>query len=284
MRGLVLCLLLAGCGAPDERHDVVYDARHSVTRLDLYLPAPALERRPGVLMIHGGAWRGGDKSDMRAEGQRLARSGYVAASVGYRLAPGDRFPAQVQDCLCALGYLRAHAEELGLDPARIAVTGYSAGGHLSALIALAADAPELAPDCETGPTGRPAAALPGAGVYDLRGIDHVWVRDFLGARPGERPDLYALASPIAHVAPGAPPMLIVQGTADLFVGGDTQSRKLREALAAAGNSVELLRIGGGGHLVNPGPEPGEESLGVVTDLPEAWLATIDFLDRTLGRP
>lgn len=100
-------------------------------------PAPA----PLVVFIHGGGWRMGSKNDHVREIKLAAEQGFVAASVGYRLAPEHQWPAQIQDCKCAVRWLRANASELGLDPARVGAVGGSAGGHLSMLLGTLDDAP-----------------------------------------------------------------------------------------------------------------------------------------------
>lgn len=170
-----------GCVAPEERVDISYDDRFgSSTKLDLYLPSAgaADELHPAVLFIHGGAWRFGSKDHFTAAARRLANSGFVTASINYRLLPEGVFPNNLLDCSCAFAYLRAHAEELRLDPACIAVMGYSAGAHLASLVALAADHPELVPDCpllaEASQAERaawlapPAAVIAASGPQDLR--------------------------------------------------------------------------------------------------------------------
>jgi acetyl esterase/lipase len=215
--------------------------------------------------------------------RRLARSGWAAASVNYRLVPDGRFPRAFQDVACALAFLQTHADEYDLDPERIVVMGYSAGGHLSSLLAVAWDDPEIAPDCAAGVPQAPAGAIPGAGVHDMRGRDHQWVEEFLGGTSDEIPETYAQASPITHVGPGEPPFLIISGGADWFVDID-QGREMRAALRASGNSAELLSLAGGGHLLNPATDPGELKIAVSLDTPEAWLATADFLARTIGEP
>jgi len=275
-------LLLAGCAAPEVIRGVVYDDRFGKeTSLDVYLPDGG-DSRAAVMLIHGGGWRFGSRDMYERTADRLARSGFVAVPIDYRLGAAGRWPAGAQDCVCALSFLRAHAADYGIDPLRIAVTGYSAGGHLSALLGVAADDPVIAPDCEWGPTDLPAAAIPGDGPYDLRGRDRDLIRDFLGGTEEEMPEAYADASPLTHVAPGKPPFLFVHATGDLV---DVEmAREMRSALANAGNDARLLEIAGGGHVTNPGADVGRLYVQAAEDQPEAWLATVDFLDETLGAP
>jgi len=261
---------------------VSYDDRYGRTTLDLYLPDGG-ERRPTVMLIHGGAWKLGDKRAMRPMAERLARSGWVAASVNYHLLPGGRFPRNFQDVACALAFLQQNADEYGIDPTRIAVSGYSAGGHLSALLGVAWDDPEIAADCASGVPAPPAAVIPGAGVYDLRGKDRDVVKELLGGSESEVPERYRQASPLTHVRPGLPPFLLITGSADWFVGID-QTREMGAALRDTGNDAEVLSMAGSGHLLNPGADPGDMQVSMSLTNPEAWLALSDFLARTMGEP
>jgi acetyl esterase/lipase len=262
--------------------DVSYDDRFGdSTVMDIYLPDEDGGPRPGIMFIHGGGWVWGSKDHYTDAAKRMAESGFVAATIEYRLVPEGTFPRAVQDCLCALSWLRGHADELHLDPERVAVMGYSAGGHLTSLIGVAAEHPDFHPDCAAGPTGPPQALIPGAGPQDLRGADHDVIEDFLGGTPEEVPELYALASPITHVGPNEPPFLLFHGDADSLVPIE-QSRAMRTALVEAGNHAELLELGGVGHLFTAGADLGSAQL--VPERPEVWLAVGDFLHETIGAP
>src|SRR5262245_51753022 len=90
---LALGTLASSCATPDERHDVAYDARFGDdTKMDVYLPDGDAPKNPTVLFIHGGSWVAGDKDHFEVGGRRLARSGYVVASINYRLVPSGTFP------------------------------------------------------------------------------------------------------------------------------------------------------------------------------------------------
>lgn len=281
---VVVLATLVGCGAPGEIKNVSYDDRFGdATTMDIYLPSGAPAHSPAIMMIHGGAWRGGSKSAYHDAAVRMARSGWVAVSINYRLGPAGVYPRAVQDCVCALSYLRKHADEYGIDPHRIAVTGYSAGGQLASLIGVAADAPGHVPDCAAGGTGLPAAVISSAGVQDFHGKDHQWVRDFLGGSESEVPHNYDAASPITYVGPNKPPMLLVTGGADWFADFDDLTR-MRDSMRDAGNDAELLLTNGGGHLVNPDENAGAVDVEVADMTPEGWAAMTDFLTRTVGWP
>ena len=165
----------AACSGPGLYAGVPYDDRFGdQTTMDIHVPDNAESGRPAVMLIHGGAWRFGSKDAYSDAAERLARAGFVAATINYRLVPGGTYPAAVQDCVCALSFLRANADAYGIDPERIAVMGYSAGGHLSSLIGVAGDDEAHAPDCEWGPTGLPAAVIPAGTNHDGAAATTTW--------------------------------------------------------------------------------------------------------------
>lgn len=279
-------LLALGCAAPTELPDVAYDPRFGAsTTMDLYLPDDAAAAHPAVMFIHGGAWRAGDKDHARNLGPRLARSGYVVASINYRLLPDGVFPNNLADSLCALAYLRAHAEEHAIDPDRIAVMGYSAGAHLASLVGLASEHPELRADCEAAggqPVAPPAAVISASGPQDMRRFwedagDKAGVEAIFGGSPEELPRAYELGSPRFHVRPGAPPFLLVGDAID-FGGIDD----MRDALVEAGDDARLLRIAGSLHILVQHGDPGVYEGGMASEAPEAWIAIADFLERAIG--
>src|SRR5262249_4876269 len=99
-------------------------------------------KAPALLWVHGGAFRYGSQDSGTPTRPPFARRGYVCATVEYRLSGEAQWPAQIEDVKCAVRYLRAHADELGIDPDRIGAWGASAGGHLVAMLGAAPDRPE----------------------------------------------------------------------------------------------------------------------------------------------
>ncbi len=276
----------AGCDAPEVRRDVPYDTRYgAATVMDLHLPDGATTARPAVVMIHGGGWSQFSKDVYDDQAQRLAGAGFVVANINYRLVPDGTYPVVMQDSLCALAYVRNHAADLGVDPGRVALYGYSAGGHLAALLGVAADEPDFQPDCAEGGTGAPQAVISGAGPTDLIDLEAAEaVRNLIGGSYAEQPERYRRASPLLRVEAGAPPFLFVHGASDLFVPL-AHSYAMRDALRAVGTEARVLELAGAGHLLGPGGSPGRQDLVVTSqDTPEAWAATIAFLDATLGAP
>lgn len=279
----LLTFALAGCtGAGATYHDVAYDDRFGdATTMDIHLPDSTAAARPAVMLIHGGAWELGDKKDYGDAADDFAAAGYVAATINYRLLP-VHYPADAQDCLCALSFLRANAAQYGIDPERIAVSGYSAGGHLSALVGTSWDEPMHQPDCAWGPTGAPAAVIPADGIYDHTKDPSTFIVDLAGASLAARPDIYAALSPLSHVRPGMPPFLVVHGHDDLVpVEG---ASALVEALRADGNDVAFLDLDGAGHVLSPTTASEGVYLQSTTNMPEAWAPMLDFLAQTVGAP
>lgn len=194
---------------------------------DFYLPtAPATGPRPAVIQVHGGAWVLGSR---REQGipllTHLAANGFVGMNIDYRLSPWAQWPDHVVDVKRAIAWLRDHAAEYDVDPSFIALTGGSAGGHLTALAALTADDRSLQPGFEDADTSV-AAAVPFYGVYDLvddAGIHVPAMHDVVlaplvfRARRRHAPERYRAASPRFRVHAGAPPFLVLHGSRDSLV-------------------------------------------------------------------
>ena len=286
---LALAAAIMACVDMVELIDVPYDERFGeATLMDVFMPGESdgalAGERPAVLLIHGGSWRSLSKDGTRNDAIHLARAGYVTASINYRLVPEAVFPENIQDVMCALAFFQAHADEYGFDPGRVAVMGYSAGGHLASMLGVASDLAEIQPDCMAGSPAPPRAVISGAGPEDMRLLPEVdSVIEFLGGTAAEVPEHYDLASPIQHVDAGEPAFLFVHGTGDLFVDIE-HSRRMRDRLRDAGNSALLLELADGGHLVEAGVSGGHAEFTISTSTPEAWLAIFDFLAGTLGAP
>ncbi|HYF45393.1 MAG TPA: alpha/beta hydrolase [Acidimicrobiales bacterium] len=195
-------------------------------KLDVYLPrdeSPEGKRRPAVMQIHGGGWVIGDK---REQGipllGHLAANGFVGFNVNYRLSPKVAFPEHLIDLKRALVWIRQHADEYGVDPDFIAVTGGSAGGHLTAMMGLTANDPEYQPGFE-GEDTSVAAAVPFYGIYDFTDRNGAQVKGFLPmflepivmkAKLADEPEKFSKASPIDRIHPDAPPFFVIHGDRD----------------------------------------------------------------------
>jgi acetyl esterase len=199
------------------RRDLTYAVHGNTTlRLDAYLPAGGGER-PGVIVIYGGKWIAGDKSDHPEIPTYFAQQGFAAFAVNYRSAEHDPFPAAVEDVQAAVDWVRSHASRFGLDPERLGALGWSAGGHLAAALATFGEGPldqgsrVMAALSWSGPTN--LAPLLRASDADLRSA----VSAFLGC--GRGPDceeLARMASPVTHVDPSDAPLLIANSSAEII--------------------------------------------------------------------
>jgi len=224
--------------------------------LDIYLPPNARANTPLIVWVHGGAWMLNDKyadmGYMKNTIKGFIDSGYALASVDYRYSTTAVFPAQIQDCNQALQYLYDHAGQYKLDKNRIALIGFSAGGHLASLLALSHNnavkdfyangaKPGFAIKCVLdfyGPSDLVAiSSNPDTSVNNTRNP----VAVLLGAMPVDRPDLARRASPVTYIDKADPPFIIVQGEKDESVP-NTQSKLLNASLKLAGVQSELIIV------------------------------------------
>ncbi len=206
------------CGDGQRRH-----------RLDIYrsrLAPPA--GAPVMVYIHGGAWVMGEK---REQGKpmlyELVARGWVCVAINYRLSPRATWPAQIVDAKMAVAWVKAHIAQYGGDPAFVAVSGGSAGGHLSALLALTPGDPAFQPGFEGSDTSVDAC-VPFYGVMDMTGTDVGATRYGPGllklleervmkVRASERPEIFRAASPTYRVQADAPPFFVLHGQNDTLV-------------------------------------------------------------------
>lgn len=237
-------------------------------QLDLYCPEPSDRPAPAIVYLHGGGWTVGTRRRFGRSFRswsptplaRLAADGFVVATVDYRLSGEAIFPAQLDDALAAVRWVRTHAAELGVDPDRIMAWGESAGGHLAALVGL---------------RGRRDTGDDVCGVIDWYGpMDLRQAHDpdsfdvkALGGTAADQPERAVDASPILHVHPAAPPFLIWHGTADTLVS-ISHGEQMAAALEAAGVPVDFVAVEGAEHFWTDAP-----------DLEAVFVAARDFAIR-----
>ncbi|GAB2553774.1 alpha/beta hydrolase [Spirosoma areae] len=246
MQALLLCLLLVATASRAQVTNPVNAIFPAGTRfvanvayagdtskkhlLDIYLPAKTGTNPPLVVWVHGGAWMLNDKyadmSYMKNTVRSILEKEYAFASIDYRYSTTARFPAQIQDCNQALEFLYQQAATYGYDRNRIALIGFSAGGHLASLLALSAN--NSVSDFYVNrkkPSFRIKTVIDFYGPADLLAMMR---RDaplsdtaaanpesrLLGASPLRRPDLAKIASPVTYVDKNDPPFLIIQGEKD----------------------------------------------------------------------
>jgi len=205
---------------------------------------------PGVLVVHGGAWRMGTRGQLTGIAQMLAKNGFTAVAISYRLAPAYKFPAQIEDCKEAVRWMRTHAEQLKIDPDHIGGFGYSAGAHLVALLGTtdAKDGLEGVADPTSTASTRLQAVVGGGSPCDFRPIpgDVDGLAFWLGGSPAQCPDQYRLASPAAFVTPDDPPMFLFHGETDRLVPL-ASPELMRLALSNVGVAAELYIVPRLGH-------------------------------------
>jgi acetyl esterase/lipase len=253
---LAIPFALRGPGVERIR-DVVYADGHERHVLDVYRPASGCGGAPVLLQIHGGGWMFGNKHEQALPLiHHLARRGWVVVTPNYRLSPQARFPDHLVDCKRALAWVRRNIAEHGGDPGFVAVTGGSAGGHLTALMALTANDARLQPGFEDVDTSL-AAAVPFYGVYDfvdrhgLKGSGAAMVRwlerTVMPCSPSTDPGLWDFASPIALVRRDAPPFFVLHGTHD-SLASVAEARHFAAGLrAVSSNPVVYAELPGAQH-------------------------------------
>ena len=227
------------------------DGQH--LQLNLARPKNATGALPAVLCIHGGGFRAGNRDGNNALCLNLVQRGFVAATVSYRLAPKYQFPAAVHDVKAAVRWLRANAAKYQINPARIGVTGDSAGGHLAQFLGVTAGVPEFEGDGgNAGQSSRVACVVNRYGPSDFtksygKSVDAAEVLPlFLGGDLKTALPRHIQSSPLNWVTPNAAPTLILHGTEDQYVAYE-QGVWMRDRLQACGVEVELLTFEGAKH-------------------------------------
>lgn len=285
---LLVVLLAPVAAARDYRVNrrIIYaEYEGKKCRMTLYLPKGDSEApRPAVLLVHGGAWFFGTRQQLGWYGKRLAERGWIAASINYRMMPKYPFPNCLEDCKAALRWLRAHADDYGIDPNRIGALGNSAGGHLVSLLAT------TRPEDGFEGTGNPEessavqAVVSMYGVADLSyyrspkgyvrfgGFTKYFMEQFVDDAPEGVPDPYDWASPATYVHAGMPPMLLLHGTKDHWVPY-AQSVAFEKQLQRNGVETALITVphGHAFDFFHPCVRK------------RVWEDMFGFLERSLGR-
>jgi len=227
--------------------------RHKLDILTRRDPVP--DGAPVMVYIHGGAWIIGDKREQGVPMMHeLVSRGWVCVSINYRLSPRASWPAHIVDCKRSVAWVRQHIGEYGGDPSFIAVSGGSAGGHLSSLLALTPNEPEWQPGFEDADTSVDAC-VPFYGVYDVTGdpdasgaygpgLVDLLQRRVMKTTVSDNRDLFELASPDRRITAAAPPMFVLAGVNDTLVPLRVARRfveRLRSISEAPVAYVELPR-------------------------------------------
>jgi acetyl esterase/lipase len=232
--------------------------------LDIYLPAEGeVSKAPVLLQVHGGAWTIGNKDQQGIPlMQHLAAKGWVCVAINYRLAPRDPFPAQIIDVKRAIAWVREHIEEYGGDPDYIAITGGSAGGHLTALAAVTPNDPEYQPGFEDADTSV-AVAVPHYGVYDFCGSTGLrsaeLMRDkFLAPRVvrkpwDEDPGVFEVGTPLLRITKEAPDFFVLHGAHDSLVSVEQARLFVDRLRETSGATVVYAELPGAQHAFDVFP-------------------------------
>lgn len=231
--------------------------RAPAQKIDAYWrdPGPRATPRPALLLLHGGYWLEGDKGGgWKYFARRLTEEGFVVLSANYRLAPKAAWPAQRDDALSALAFIKKHARVWNVDPNRVAVMGSSAGGHLATQLGtLGTGTRQVRGVIALSPPNNPYLAFQDgekpAATPNQRKL-RVAVTDLVRCVPGAAaaPDCWTRlddASTVTHVSAGDAPMLLMHATGD-FVPV-TQSTGLAGALRSAGVQTTVKTIEGEMH-------------------------------------
>jgi acetyl esterase/lipase len=279
LTGAVLARPL-GSSPVHEHKDVVYavvDGRN--LGLDLYVPA-GVPAPPLVVWVHGGAWRSGTKAQPPP---MFVENGFATASLDFRQSTDARFPAAVHDIKAAIRFLRARAREYGYRTDRIAIAGSSSGAHLAALVGVSGGVTAL--EGTEGDHLKESSTVQAiVSYYGASNLMTILAQStpfglnmrrpalelLLGALPENAPDLAKLASPVVHVGPGDPPLLLLHGDQDPQMPIN-QSHELQGAYEKAGLDVSLDVVHGAAHGGN------------LFFSPERIQRVVAFLRRTIAR-
>jgi acetyl esterase/lipase len=256
-------------------------------------------RLPAIVHTHGGGWRTGTYK-MPSEMVILAEQGFVVVSVEYRLLPEAAAPAQIHDCKAAVRWLRAHADEYGVDEARSGAIGQSAGGRLAALLGLSGGVPEL--EGEGGwesYSSRVQAVVAQSGAFDpvlkntwsdslyrfifrnMKGVGYLGSIDYDEFRsmadpaahnPEDAEDVLRLINPMTHIRACAPPFLIMHGEVDMNVP-IYQSLLLTDVLKRVGAEATFIPLKDTAHNIGK-TIYGDENT-------QLWPVVLDFFTRHL---
>jgi acetyl esterase/lipase len=258
--GLLLTVASVSLAQSPTNIDVAYDSEHASQCVDVYL-AKSGKPTPAMIYIHGGGWRGGSKKSVPKWLTTLVAAGKLSVvAVEYRFTDVAPHPAQVNDCLRAIQFVRHNAEKWNIDTDRIGVTGGSAGGHLSAYVALHDDVAKAnSDDPLERQSSRVTCAVSFAGPTDwslLRSIEHKHpaYRQLIGYDPGTPANDLAAAlikdvSPISFASKDDPPMMQVHGDKDDVVPLQ-HAVNLHKRLESIGVVTALVVIPGGNHGVS----------------------------------
>lgn len=237
---------------------------------DIYRPKAA-GPFPTILMLHGGAWFSGNKAHVALHARYAAAAGYAVVAINYRLAPTHKFPKQLEDCRQAVTWIGANSNKYGFDVDRLAVYGYSAGGHLACLVGVTQNEAGRGGPPDSPPTPTIRAIVAGGAPCEFSWIDASSQRlaFWLGGSRESLPDVYSAASPITFVDARDPPVFFFHGGGDRVVP-ISSARKMQHKLESVHVASEFHTL------------PKTNHLGAFVNA-DARKRAIEFLDTELTR-
>lgn len=248
-----LALVLAFC-SPAMAQDQKFEMKSNVVygkggdkelHMDIAIPK-GKGPFPAIVAIHGGSWRSGNKMMFLPLITRLAKLGYVAATIEYRFAPKHKFPAQIEDSKCAVRYLRANAKTLKINSKKIGAIGFSAGAHLALLLGtMDKDDGLEGKGGHAGHSSKVQTVVNYFGPTDMRTFSGKIIEDFLGSKK-DKPENYKKASPLLYLDKSDPPVMTLHGTKDPLVPYK-QALDLDKALKKLGIANQLWTAKDEGH-------------------------------------
>ncbi|WP_392407573.1 alpha/beta hydrolase [Chlorogloeopsis fritschii] len=223
-----------------HKSDILFATPQGVPlKMEIYQP-PKVGKYPALIVMYGGAWQSGNPRANSEFNQYMAARGYTVFAIDYRHAPEHRFPAQLEDVLTAINFIRQYAAEYEADPERMVLLGRSAGAHLAMLAAYQPDAPPIRAVVNYyGPVNLIEGynEPPFPDPINTRAV----LKTFIGGSPQEFPNQYQIASPINYATRPVPPTLLIYGSRDHLVQVRF-GRQMYERLHKSGNTAILLEI------------------------------------------
>lgn len=239
-----LLLLLLGCATykgdiPYKTETFYYaDGEQERQSGEAYIPLEG-NNLPGVVMVHGGGWNSRNFEDNRSIAQSLASHGYAVININYRFAPKDLHPAPIEDLGMAIVWFKKNAARFRLNPEKIGLWGYSAGGHITSLYALQ----------KTGTADAVQAVVSGGAPYDLTWYTHSpLISPYIGERRDKKLEEYFQASPAWNIKKGAPPFFIFHAKNDKLVEY-AQATSFEARMKREGNSIKRYKVPFWGHAL-----------------------------------
>lgn len=236
-------------------------------KLDIYLPKDGKEKHPLIVVIYGSAWFSNNfkNAAYMSLGKPLTDAGYAVATINHRSSNEAKYPAQINDVKGAIRHLRANADKYGLDTSFVGITGFSSGGHLSAMAGVTNDmktrtSGNITIDVEGNVGGNLNQSSSVDAVVDWFGpVDMARMENcetvkgadspeavLMGFAPADSPDMVALISPITYISDTTVPMLVIHGNADSVVPY-CQGVNFSEELKNAGKLFKFIPVEGGEH-------------------------------------